>query len=264
MAFHHEPVGNRVDQYPYSNDGGDIYVGPAAARQKQRAMTASDEAFTGSIPQLYDQMLVPMIFAPYAHDLAQRVAVHRPRDVLETAASTGAVTAALTSTLPPTTRITATDLNEPMLIRAKKRVGDRPGITWQQADALALPFPDASFDVVVCQFGAMFFPDKVKGYAEARRVLKTGGRLVFNVWDRIEENEFTNVVHQAWHRFPPTTRHASWPAHDRQIAREARERVQPVRARRHLDATKRMSGNTSRPVAHNAMSQRYDIEFQPQ
>ena len=166
-------------------------------------MTTSDHAFTGSIPQLYDQMLVPMIFAPYAYDLARRIAARKPRDLLETAAGTGAVTAALASALPAATRITATDLNESMLVQAKRRVGERPGLIWRQADALALPFPDASFDIVACQFGAMFFPDKVKGYAEARRVLKTGGRLIFNVWDRIEDNDFALSVHQALNQIFP-------------------------------------------------------------
>ncbi|QOZ26482.1 class I SAM-dependent methyltransferase [Bradyrhizobium sp. CCBAU 51753] len=160
-------------------------------------MAASDKEFVGSIPELYDWLLVPMIFEPYARDLAQRVRACRPRDLLETAAGTGAVTRALSSALGRDVRIVATDLNEPMIARAKSNMPDRPDITWQQADALALPFEDASFDVVACQFGAMFFPDRVKGYAEARRVLRGGGRLLFNVWDRIADNEFADVVIQA-------------------------------------------------------------------
>jgi ubiquinone/menaquinone biosynthesis C-methylase UbiE len=166
-------------------------------------MTASDKAFTGLIPQLYDRLLVPMIFAPYARDLAQRISAHPPRDVLETAAGTGAVTAALASALPAATRITASDLNEPMLAQARTRLANDPRLTWQQADALALPFDDASFDTVVCQFGVMFFPDRVKGYAEARRVLRPGGRFVFNVWDRIETNDFAHVVHEALQQLFP-------------------------------------------------------------
>jgi ubiquinone/menaquinone biosynthesis C-methylase UbiE len=159
-------------------------------------MTESDRAFTGSVPQIYDRLMVPMIFAPYARDLAQRIKAYRPRNVLETAAGTGAVTAALASELPESTAITATDLNEPMLAQARTHLADKPQIKWQQADALALPFEDASFDIVACQFGAMFFPDRVRGYAEARRVLRPGGHFVFNVWDRIEQNDFTYVVHQ--------------------------------------------------------------------
>ena len=160
-------------------------------------MTASDKAFTGSIPQIYDRLLVPMIFAPYARDLAQRVNARQPRDVLETAAGTGVVTRELASVLPASTRITATDLNEPMLVQARTHLSDKPQITWRQADALALPFEDASFDVVTCQFGVMFFPDRVKGGAEARRVLRPGGHFLFNVWDRIEDNEFADVVCQS-------------------------------------------------------------------
>jgi ubiquinone/menaquinone biosynthesis C-methylase UbiE len=160
-------------------------------------MTVSDKAFTGSIPEIYDRLLVPMIFAPYARDLAQRVKGYKPRDALETAAGTGAVTRALASELPDGTQITATDLNEPMLAQARAHLENKPQIRWQQADALALPFGDASFDVVACQFGVMFFPDRAKGYAEARRVLRPGGHFIFSVWDKIEENEFGHVVHQA-------------------------------------------------------------------
>lgn len=159
-------------------------------------MTASDKAFTGSIPQTYDQLMVPLIFVPYALDLARRIAAYLPHDVLETAAGTGVVTRALHAQLPPEVRITATDLNEPMLAQAKTHLAAADRIAFHQADALALPFADASFDAVACQFGAMFFPDRVKGYAEARRVLRPGGRFVFNVWDRIEENEIPHVVHE--------------------------------------------------------------------
>ncbi|MFB9268163.1 class I SAM-dependent methyltransferase [Bradyrhizobium erythrophlei] len=160
-------------------------------------MAASDKEFVGSIPELYDQLLVPMLFEPYARDLAQRAKAYHPRDLLETAAGTGAVTRALASELGHDTRIVATDLNEPMLVRAKSQMPGKPDINWQQADALALPFDDATFDLVACQFGAMFFPDRPKGYSEARRVLKPGGRFLFNVWDRIEDNHFADVVNQA-------------------------------------------------------------------
>jgi ubiquinone/menaquinone biosynthesis C-methylase UbiE len=163
--------------------------------KREMPMVATDKAFTGSIPEIYDRLLVPLIFEPYAIDLADRIKQFGPTRVLETAAGTGVVTKAIASRLPAQVRITATDLNEPMLARAKSGITD-PRIEWQQADALALPFDDSRFDAVACRFGVMFFPDKVKGYAEARRVLKPGGRFFFNVWDRIEENDFANVVHQ--------------------------------------------------------------------
>jgi SAM-dependent methyltransferase len=115
--------------------------------------------------------------------------------VLETAAGTGVLTRALAARLPADAQITATDLNEPMLAQAAKNLSDSR-VAWRQADALALPFDAGSFDAVACQFGAMFFPDRVKGFAEARRVLKPNGRFLFNVWDRIEDNEFADVVTQ--------------------------------------------------------------------
>jgi ubiquinone/menaquinone biosynthesis C-methylase UbiE len=160
-------------------------------------MVATDKLFAGSIPEIYDRLLVPLIFEPYALDLARRLAEARPRDVLETAAGTGVLTRALAARLPAEARIVASDLNQPMLDRAAARQPGDGRIEWRQADALALPFADGSFDAVACQFGVMFFPDKAQGYREARRVLKPGGRFLFNVWDRIAENEFADVVTEA-------------------------------------------------------------------
>jgi ubiquinone/menaquinone biosynthesis C-methylase UbiE len=160
-------------------------------------MAATDKLFAGSIPEIYDRLLVPLIFESYARDLAGRVAVVEPQDVLETAAGTGVLTRAIAARLPAQARIMATDLNQPMLDRASERQSHDGRIKWRQADALALPFEDQTFDVVACQFGAMFFPDKVQGYREASRVLKRGGHFFFNVWDRISENEFADVVTEA-------------------------------------------------------------------
>ena len=160
-------------------------------------VASTDKVFAGSIPELYERFLVPLIFEPYARDLAGRLTKINPRAVLETAAGTGVVTRALAAALPAETGLTVTDLNQPMLDQAKKRQPADRRIDWRQADALALPFDDRSFDAVTCQFGVMFFPDKTKGYREARRVLKPGGHFFFNVWDRIEENDFANVVTQA-------------------------------------------------------------------
>jgi ubiquinone/menaquinone biosynthesis C-methylase UbiE len=160
-------------------------------------MAASDKVFSGSIPEFYDRYMVPLIFEPYAADLAERLAKISPRDVLETAAGTGVLTRALAARLPLSARIVASDLNQPMLDYAAARHAPAGRVEWKQADALSLPFKDESFDVVVCQFGAMFFPDKVQGYKEARRVLRRGGHFVFNVWDKISENEFPDVIAQA-------------------------------------------------------------------
>jgi SAM-dependent methyltransferase len=157
------------------------------------AMEHADRVFAGSIPALYDRYLGPLIFEPYAADLAERVAEAAPVRVLETAAGTGIATRALARLLPAATEIIATDLNQPMLDFAAAQPGVGR-VAWQRADALALPFPDGMFDAVVCQFGAMFFPDKIAAYREARRVLRPGGRFVLSIWDRIGENEFADIV----------------------------------------------------------------------
>jgi ubiquinone/menaquinone biosynthesis C-methylase UbiE len=159
-------------------------------------MTESDKLFVGSIPALYDRYLGPFIFEPYAEDLARRLARHGPQQVLETAAGTGIVTRAMARTLPATVSITATDLNQAMIDHAAAQTMAR-SVTWRQADAQTLPFADGAFDAVVCQFGVMFFPDKRAGYREALRVLKPGGIFLFNVWDRIEDNEVAHVLTEA-------------------------------------------------------------------
>ncbi|MEO7742494.1 MAG: class I SAM-dependent methyltransferase [Usitatibacter sp.] len=160
------------------------------------ANSDTDKVFAGSIPKLYDTHLVPLIFEPYAADLADRLRSRSLSHVLEIAAGTGVVTRALASVLPPSTAIVATDLNQAMLDQAAT-VGTKRIVEWRQADAMQLPFQDAMFDVVVCQFGVMFFPDKSKGFSEARRVLRPGGVFIFNVWDRITENEFADTVTNA-------------------------------------------------------------------
>jgi len=153
----------------------------------------TDIAFAGSIPEMYDRLMVPLIFDPYAVDITRRVVALAPRRVLEIAAGTGAVTRALARALPASVEIVATDLNPPMLARAAA-VGTARPVTWQPADAMALPFDAGSFDLVVCQFGAMFFPDKGRAYAEVRRVLADGGHFVFNVWDTLATNDFARDV----------------------------------------------------------------------
>ncbi|TPN79572.1 class I SAM-dependent methyltransferase [Mesorhizobium sp. CU2] len=160
-------------------------------------MLETDKIFAGSVPENYDRYMVPLIFEPYAADLARRAASFSPGAVLETAAGTGVVTRALAPKLSPDASYVVTDLNQPMLDHAASRQGADARIQWRQADALALPFDDAAFDVVCCQFGAMFFPSRVSAYREARRVLKPGGRFLFNVWDRIEENVFADDVTNA-------------------------------------------------------------------
>ena len=139
-----------------------------------------DKVFGGPIPNLYERYLVPLIFEPYAADLANRLASRSLARVLEIAAGTGVVTRHLASALPESVSIVATDLNQSMLDMASA-IGTTRTVVWRQADAMHLPFPDGTFDAVVCQFGVMFFPDKSKAYSEVRRVLRHGGVFVFNV-----------------------------------------------------------------------------------
>ncbi len=166
-------------------------------------MLETDRLFTGSIPENYDRYMVPLIFQPYADDMAHRAAMLSPGAVLETAAGSGVVTRALAQKLATGARYTVTDLNQAMIDYASSRQLSSAMMKWQQANALALPFESASFDLVCCQFGAMFFPDRVAGYREARRVLKPGGHFLFNVWDRIEENTFAEDVTKALAEFFP-------------------------------------------------------------
>jgi len=160
-------------------------------------MPETDIVFAGSIPENYDRYLVPLIFESFARDIAQRVAALSPSTVLETAAGSGVVTRALTPRLSPDASYVVTDLNQPMLDYAATRQPADNRTSWRKADALALPFDNAAFDLICCQFGVMFFPDRQSGYREAKRVLKPGGYFLFNVWDRIEENVFANDVTNA-------------------------------------------------------------------
>jgi ubiquinone/menaquinone biosynthesis C-methylase UbiE len=161
------------------------------------SMATTDKAFTGSIPETYERYLVPLLFESYAQDMAERVKRLAPRDILETAAGTGVVTRAMASVLPSSTRLVATDLNDAMLEVARRGLTHHSRLEWNQADALALPMESGSFDVVICQFGVMFFPEKGQGFREALRVLRPAGRYLFSVWGNISENEFADVVTDA-------------------------------------------------------------------
>jgi SAM-dependent methyltransferase len=170
-------------------------------------MAQNDVLFVGSMPEFYDQQLGALFFQPYADDVADRLSNLRVGRLLETAAGTGIVTETLAKRLPVSVQMVATDLNQPMLDHAKTKPS-AGRVTFQQADALALPFPDDGFDVLVCQFGVMFFPDRQQGFREARRVLRPGGRLLFNVWDRIDRTpSFQAVVTGLQRRYPA---HPSW------------------------------------------------------
>ena len=162
-------------------------------------MASIDVDFAGSIPSLYDQYLGPLLFKPYAQDLVARAVSLRPARALETAAGTGIVTALLVDALPKT-EFVVTDLNQAMVDVAARKV-KAARVEFRTADAQSLPFANDSFDLVVCQFGIMFLPDRGVGYREAKRVLKTGGHLLFNVWDRLERNVATQVAAEAVSEF---------------------------------------------------------------
>ncbi len=153
---------------------------------------------------VYDQYLVPAVFGPYAEELAARVARHRPAVVLELAAGTGALTGAMAESLAGA-RVIATDLNVAMVDLGARRV---PAATWRQADAMGLPFDDASVDLVACQFGVMFFPDRAGAYGEVARVLRPGGHFLFNCWGPLATHDVevtvTAALAESFPDDPPT------------------------------------------------------------
>jgi ubiquinone/menaquinone biosynthesis C-methylase UbiE len=157
----------------------------------------------GSIPEQYDRNLGPLLFADYAADISHRVAACQPRRVLEIAAGTGIVTRQLRNLLPDGVELTATDLNPPMLEIARTKFRPDELVEFQPADAAALPFADNSFDVLVCQFGVMFFPDKDRSYRDALRVLVPGGHYLFSVWDSHRYNSFAKIAHEVTGNFFP-------------------------------------------------------------
>jgi SAM-dependent methyltransferase len=168
----------------------------------EAAMSVTDTAFAGSIPALYERYLAPLKFEPFAEDLAGRLADLTRGCILELAAGTGVVTRAMAKSLPPQVEIVATDLNQAMLDLAQTKL-QAPNVRWQQADAQSLPFEASSFDAVICQFGVMFFPDKLAAYREALRVLRPGGRFLFNVWNALELNPISRTVSDTVaHAFP--------------------------------------------------------------
>jgi ubiquinone/menaquinone biosynthesis C-methylase UbiE len=164
-------------------------------------MVSVDVRFSGSVPANYERYLVPLLFRPYAEELAARAKQWQPRRILETACGTGVVTDLLARTFPDAD-IVATDLNQAMLDIAATRVASS-NVAFQEADALELPFADDSFDLVICQFGAMFYPDKVRGGVEARRVLGDGGHYLLAIWDRIERNALSYLAYQAMEQIFP-------------------------------------------------------------
>ena len=181
-------------------------------------MSDNNAAFVGSIPENYDQYLGPVLFEPYAADLAARLNPPKNGTVLELACGTGIMTRRLREKLPLEVNVVATDLNEAMLSYAKIKFPASVGIEWKQADAADLPFAEKTFDAIVCQFGLMFFPDKEKAARETYRVLKPGGTFLFNVWDSIEDNDLPHIAHRIISEFfdnnPPNFYEIPFSFHD--------------------------------------------------
>jgi ubiquinone/menaquinone biosynthesis C-methylase UbiE len=177
--------------------------------------------FAGDIPENYDRYLGPVIFEPYAKDLASRLEHAKPDHVLEIACGTGIVTRQLRDALPGDVEIVATDLNPDMFNFARRKFQAGENVRWQQADALALPFPDDSFDAVICQFGYMFVPDKAAAMREAYRVLRSGGTFLFNVWDSFQANPFGQIAHTTIASFfdhdPPRFYEIPFSLHDSKV-----------------------------------------------
>ena len=166
-------------------------------------MTERHTAFVGTVPAYYDRYLGPFLFNPFADDLAARLPVSPGTRVLEVACGTGIVTERLMRRLSGQGTLVATDLNEPMIAHARTRIVEDSALEWRQADGTSLPFSAHTFEVVVCQFGLMFFPDKAAGAREALRVLAPGGTYLFNVWDAIERNPFARITHESIGTFFP-------------------------------------------------------------
>jgi ubiquinone/menaquinone biosynthesis C-methylase UbiE len=166
-------------------------------------MTETASQFVGNIPEHYDNRLGPIIFHDYADDLVRRADASGASAVLELAAGTGILSRKLRDALSPGVRLVVTDLNPPMLEIARGKFSDGEDVEFTQADAMALPFGDSEFDLIVCQFGVMFFPDKVASYREASRVLRSGGRYIFNTWGSMATNPFSEIAHEVTARFFP-------------------------------------------------------------
>jgi len=180
--------------------------------------------FQGTIPKHYDRYLGPVMFEPFARDIARRLMDRKIQSLLEIACGTGIVTRRLRDTVPLRIPIIATDLNADMFEFAKRKFKDGENVRWQQADACALPFPNGAFDAVVCQFGLMFVPEKAVALSESHRVLSRSGILLFNVWDSFEANPFAEIAHATIRSFfksdPPKFYDIPFSLYDAKLVRE--------------------------------------------
>ena len=163
---------------------------------------ASITAFTGNVPLNYETYLGPLFFEPYAQDLADRLPNNKYGKILELACGTGRVTKYLVQKLREDGTLVATDLNEAMLSIGREKVAD-PRIQWSRVDAHELPYDEESIELIVCQFGVMFFQDRPEAFKEAFRVLKSGETFLFNTWDHIRHNTLTEVTRKVMDQIFP-------------------------------------------------------------
>jgi SAM-dependent methyltransferase len=137
----------------------------------------------GNAAERYERWAVPFILGPWVPSLLHLAGLRPGERVLDIATGTGVVARLAARRVTPGGTVAGLDLNEAMLEEAK-RLPLPPGLTidWRQGSALALPFADGMWDVVLCQQGLQFFPDRLKALGEMRRVLTSGGRVAVSVW----------------------------------------------------------------------------------
>ena len=190
-------------------------------------MATSHSAFVGSVPENYDRHLSSVLFDPFAEDLAARLPVSDGMRVLEVACGTGLLSRRLVERLAGRGALVATDLNDAMIAHGRTKLPAGAPVEWRTADGMRLPFPDRSFDAVVCQFGLMFFPDRAAGVREAHRVLRPGGRYLFNVWDAMEHTPVVQITHTTvaamFPADPPSFYATPFSLHDRAVLRSLLE-----------------------------------------
>ena len=189
------------------------------------AVDVSHADYLGSVPEKYDRYLGPLLFEPYAADLADRLAALQPSRVLEIACGTGIVTRRMRDALPGGAEILASDLNAAMIGVATRKFQAGENVAFAVADATRLPMTAATFDAVICQFGVMFFSDKVAAFAECARVLRPGGHLLFSVWDSLQHNELPRLADEAARAHfpddPPTFFSTPFGYHDKPLIAES-------------------------------------------
>ncbi len=160
-------------------------------------------AFSGNIPANYDNYLGPLFFEPFATVVAERVRQLRPEALLEVACGTGRLTQYLPGVLPAGASILASDINPAMLAYAREALKKHENIRWDVVDAVSLPYQDAAFDLILSQFGVMFYSDRSKAFAEVYRTLKPGGAFVFTAWDQLEYNPAAQLTDETLRHFFP-------------------------------------------------------------